>query len=368
MHPSQRSFSRRGFIEQLAALGLGGVMGEQTLRAAEPPVAPTADEWILQQLDQPQRLRFAGNTAAEARAWQQEFSLVLRKALGDFRPPAVWRETLEQRVELDDHVREEWILTADGLAPLPAAVLIPKQTASGKRAGVLALHGHGPRGYLAIADGESGRHLVAQGYVVAVPCFMPFGRRLGPKESWGKSDPCGITYLRLQLLGRLLIAENLRDALWTLEWLARRGDVDPKRLGCVGLSYGGRMAMLAAAVEERIRVVNVSGALNVMQERIRGHYSCGAQVIPGLLQYGDTPEIGALIAPRRAVWSAGVKDTLLPSPWREDAYARIERVYQALGAPQQLQLDRHEGGHEWSWPLVDMALRDVLAMDRQQTP
>ncbi len=365
MNHAQRSSSRRVFIEQLAVFGLGGVMSPRALIAAEPPGAPTADEWILQQLDQPQKLRFTGNTAAEARAWQQEFSTVLLKALGDFRPPEKWRETLENRVELDDHVREEWILSADGLAPLPAAVLIPKQAASGKRAGVLALHGHSPRGHLAIADGESGRHLVAQGYVVAVPCFMPFGQRLGPKEAWGKSDPCGITYLRLQLLGRLLIAENLRDALWTLEWLARRSDVDAKRLGCVGLSYGGRMAMLAAALEERIRVVNVSGALNVMQERIRGHYSCGAQVIPGLLQYGDTPEIGALIAPRRAVWSAGIKDTLLPSPWREDAYARIERVYQAIGAAKQLQLDRHEGGHEWSWPLVDVALREELAGSMQ---
>ena len=47
------------------------------------------------------------------------------------------------------------------------------------------------------------------------------------------------------------------------------------------------MTMLTTAVEPRIRVAAVSGALNVMQERIRGNYSCGAQVIPGLLTIGD---------------------------------------------------------------------------------
>ena len=50
-------------------------------------------------------------------------------------------------------------------------------------------------------------------------------------------------------------------------------------------------------MEPRIKVAAVSGALNLLQERIANRYSCGSQIIPGLLKYGDYSEIGALIGP-----------------------------------------------------------------------
>ena len=72
----------------------------------------------------------------------------------------------------------------------------------------------------------------------------------------------------MQLLGKVLMAENLRDCLWSVELLAHHDEVDAERIGCVGLSLGGRMTMLTTALEPRIKVCVISGALNVMQERI----------------------------------------------------------------------------------------------------
>src|SRR5262249_57504171 len=103
------------------------------------------------------------------------------------------------------------------------------------------------------ANYDYGRQLVRRGYAVAVPCLTPFGPRLGDRAAYGRQDPCAVTFIRLQLLGKLLIAENLRDCLWALELLARHDEVDAGRLGCVGLSYGGRMTMLTAAPEPRLR-------------------------------------------------------------------------------------------------------------------
>ena len=152
-----------------------------------------------------------------------------------------------------------------------------------------------------------------------------------------------------------------KDSLWALELLAADPEVDATRLGCVGLSYGGRMSMLASAVSDRIRVAVCSGALNVMQERVRGRYSCGAQVIPGLLQYGDVPEIGSLIAPRPCLWEVGNKDGLMVQPWAGRAYERMQRAWAALGAADLLQIDRFEGAHRWNgekaFPLLDQVLR-----------
>jgi dienelactone hydrolase len=320
---------------------------------------------------------FKGGTADDCKAWQAAFTRKLQELLGPYQPPTTWKVVVERSVELSDHRREELVLTAKGHPPLPLYLLLPRGAKKGRAPGIVAVHGHGPFGYDAVVGRELtpgiagavqgsnydyGRQLVQRGYVVAVPCLTPFGRRLGDNRAYDGTDPCAVTFVRLQLLGKVLIAENLRDVLWALEFLARHEAVDGRRLGCVGLSYGGRMTMLATALEPRIRVAVIAGALNCMQERIAGHYSCGAQVIPGLLLYGDVPEIGALIAPRPCLWEVGSKDKLLPSPWVDKALERMTPAYQALGAGPQLQVDWFDGGHRWdgepAYRLLDRVLKE----------
>ncbi|HVA49518.1 MAG TPA: prolyl oligopeptidase family serine peptidase [Pirellulales bacterium] len=371
----QQPLSRRHWLLGSAA-GLAGV-SLRALHAEEPVAVPTIDERIRKLADEaPLAMQFKGGNAEDCLRWQRQFAAQLRTLLGPHQPPNEWTTVVERSVELKDHRREELLLVAAGHPPLPVYLLLPRAADKEPLAGVLAVHGHGKFGYdpvagrdelpgVAAAIDESnydyGRQLVRRGYAVAVPCLTPFGRRLGDRSSYGSQDPCGISYLRLQLLGKLLIAENLRDCLWALEMLARHERVDAKRLACVGLSYGGRMTMLTAALEPRVRAAVVSGALNVMQERVAVRYSCGAQVIPGLLQYGDTPEIGSLIAPRPCVWEAGSRDSLVKPDWAENALARILRAYRAMGAEDQLEVDRFEGGHEWSgrlgFPMLEKALK-----------
>jgi hypothetical protein len=107
-------------------------------------------------------------------------------------------------------------------------------------------------------------------------------------------------------------------------------------------------------------VAVISGALNVMQERVQGKYSCGAQVIPGLLNYGDVPEIGALIAPRPCVWEVGSRDRLISPKWAARALERMARAYRALDAADHLHVDRFDGGHEWSGRVAIPLLKKVL--------
>src|SRR5262249_49173353 len=150
-------------------------------------------------------------------------------------------------------IREERLLKADSLAPVPFHLLLPRdESAANKRAGILAIHGHGDFGHDSIAGIDDsaarkaevdkfkydyGLKLVERGYVVAAPCLTPFGRRLGT-EKIKRGDACTLVNLQLQHVGKLLIAENLRDCLWTLDFLAKHETVDNARLGCVGLSYG----------------------------------------------------------------------------------------------------------------------------------
>jgi dienelactone hydrolase len=370
--------SRRRFLRTAATVLVGGLAAGPT-RAEKDTEPMIVDDWLKKQVeDAPLALRFRGSTAEDCKKWQAAFAAKLRSLLGPHAPPEKWETTTVRGTDLDDHRREELVLTADGHPPLPLYLLTPLKKADKPRAGILTIHGHGRYGNDPVAGRDDlpgiaasiwsanydyGRQLARRGYIVAVPCLTPFGRRLGDPASYGKQDPCAITFLRMQMLGKLLIAENLRDCLWSLELLARHPLVDAKRLGCAGLSYGGRMTMLTTALEPRVRCAVVSGALNVMQERISTLYSCGAQVIPRLLEFGDVPEIGSLIAPRPCVWEVGSRDSLIDARRADDALSRMRRAYKALGAEDQLQVDRFDGGHQWSGRLGYRLFEEVLQAD-----
>jgi len=374
MQPSNRT-SRRSFL-----VGTGAAFGAQLAagaRGAEPtPSPPAAGEAVRTAIaNAPMAMKFTGRTAEEGRQWQAAFRSKLRELLGPCDPPQQWRTTVRSTAKLDGFRREDLLLEADGFSSLPVYLLLPDNL-SDRRAGIVALHGHGEFGHHAVAGRDDlpgvqqaiagsnydyGRQLARRGYVVACPCLMPFGERLGKREAFGKQDPCGDVFIRLLALGRVLMGENLRDALWALNLLVSRPEVDPVKLGCVGLSLGGRMTMLTAAMEPRIKVAAVSGALNVMQERLSQPYGCGAQIIPGLLQYGDVPEIGSLIAPRPAVWEVGSRDGLVKQPWADEAVARMRRAYQAFSAPDRLLVDRFEGGHQWHGEVAYDVLNKTLA-------
>jgi dienelactone hydrolase len=367
-----RSFSRRQVLLACAAL-----VGSNALARSDDELLklPTLNEELNKALaNAPLRLLFRGSTRQDLARWQEEFAAKLRDLIGPHRPPERWTSERLSVATLADHSREEWLLKAEGVPSLPLYVLRPLGGAGQRFPIVLALHGHGPFGHDAVVGVEAtpqhvqairnanydyGRQLVRDGYLVVAPCFTPFGRRLTAEQRASKSDQCATAFVRMMFLGQTVVGANLRDVSWALSFASERDDARAERVGCVGLSYGGRMTMVAAALETRIKAAVISGALNVFQERARGGgYSCGAQVIPGLLEIGDTPEIGSLIAPRPCIWEIGARDGLIVQPWADQAIARLQRAYAASANPDHLQIHRFEGGHEWSGTTA----REMLAM------
>src|SRR5262245_9361948 len=189
-----RTHGRRQFLLGGATL----LAGLPARGGAGPPAVPTIDEHIRKLAEAaPLSMEFRGKTAAECRRWQAEFAARLRTLLGPHQPPAKWKTDVERTVELKDHRREELVLSAEGHPPLPVYLLLPHDRGGRLSPGVLALHGHGNFGHDPVAGrddrpgvGEEirrsrydyGRQLARHGYVVAVPCLTPFGRRLGKPD------------------------------------------------------------------------------------------------------------------------------------------------------------------------------------------
>ena len=378
-HPVNRRINRRGFVRQGLSAALAGsyvaTAATNGITAQEPH--GTVHEDIAQAMTGAElSMLFNGETRAECQAWQKAFRPKLVELLGDSTPPKKWTMTEEDCTELEDHVRYQLLLESDGVPSVPIYLLVPRGLAAGQRVpAVLCVHGHGAFGnhpvvgrtnLVGVSDNikqhnyDYGLQFVRRGYVVAAPCMIPFGRRVDRKR-YGGGDPCAVTFVRMQALGRLPMTANLRDLRWSLDMLQNRPEVKADRIGCAGLSYGGRMTMLVSAIDDRIRVAAVSGALNLLQERMTLRHSCGSQMIPGLLKFGDYSEIGSLIAPRPCVWETGSTDNLIVPKWDEVFRSRLRRVYNVLQAADRLHFDRFEGGHTWSgkiaYPLFDEFLK-----------
>jgi dienelactone hydrolase len=365
--------NRRSFIQTTAAAT--GAIGAAPLLAADK--AKTVNDDLAASMPGAKlSMLFRGKTASEFKTWEKAFRAKLNSLLGDSTPPEKWDVVVEETTELDDHTRHALLLKAHGVASLPVYLLVPKGLLKGAEApGILCVHGHGKYGNDPIVgrrdlpgvaedidkmNYDYGRQFVRCGYVVVAPCMVPFGRRVD-RKAYGGKDPCAVTFVRMQALGKLSITENLRDLRWALSFLQANNSVDPERLGCAGLSYGGRMTMMATAIDRRIKVASVSGALNLLQERMTLRHSCGSQMIPSLLNFGDYSEIGSLIAPRPCVWETGSKDGLIVPKWDEIFRDRLRRAYTAAGVEKNLHFDRFEGGHKWSgriaFPLFDKILK-----------
>ena len=107
------------------------------------------------------------------------------------------------------------------------------------------------------------------GYVVVAPDWRAFGeRRLG--GDFGQRDACNVFFIKGMLMGVNLLALNVWDALRSIEYLQLRPEVDPGRIGCVGLSYGGTMTLYTAALDERVKCAVVSGYLKLLRGLCRG--------------------------------------------------------------------------------------------------
>jgi dienelactone hydrolase len=132
--------------------------------------------------------------------------------------------------------------------------------------------------------------------------------------------------------------------------------VDPERIGCIGLSFGGTMTTYLGALDERIKAAAIVCYLSTVRHdaltmRGRGNF-CGSQFLRDLLTFGDISTIAGLIAPRPLLAEIGEQDDCFVLDDALRCYAEVAQVYAAAGAGDRLRRDVFPGPHAFSGRLA----------------
>jgi dienelactone hydrolase len=233
--------------------------------------------------------------------------------------------------------------------------IVPKGP-TGKAPLVIAMHGGGGSPEVALFHGganyhDMGRGGVKRGYVVFAPQHL-FSAEGYPKDYRNKIDE------RMRLVGTSLTAVEIAKITRSLDVILARPAVDAQRVARVGLSYGGDYALVAPAVDERIKV-SVSSCYYGVQE---GRYERDELSVPSDFRFKDRftlfrdSDIVALICPRALQIQAGSADD---EEHREPGklLAPISAgYYEKLGLTERFEHVVFEGKHEFhdesAWAFV----------------
>src|SRR5262249_36153656 len=141
------------------------------------------------------------------------------------------------------------------------------------------------------------------------------------------------------------------DDLRTLDYLLSRPEVDPKRVGCVGLSVGGLRAAHLAALDDRVKAAGVVGwmASFPAQLRRRVRHTIGpTKLVPGLYRYLDYPDVASLAMPAALLVINGSKDALFEPGGVWASFEKLAACYKKAGVPGRLRTRLYEAPHEFN--------------------
>ena len=231
---------------------------------------------------------------------------------------------LPKRTDLNSHVIEEKDcgkytmqkieFYAEKDERIPAYILIPKNL-NKKVPAIYCHHQHASNwdigksevvGLQGDPDLAYAAELAEKGFVTFAPDAIAFEERQNEMGGGGGN------YFELAkriVNGENLLGKTLFDISAGIDYLESREEVDTKKIGFIGHSYGGRMAILAPVFDKRIKVsVSNCGCVNYKNSIEK---NIGIQMefcVPNIFQYGDVEDVVKLINPCSLLISATKED------------------------------------------------------------
>lgn len=296
----------------------------------------------------------AAGTETAFSAYQQRRRGDLWGLLGDLpwqhepAPPKLIR-----REEHEQYILERLVLDLNGIEPVPALLLIPKQLQH-PAPGALFIHWHAGMYGL-------GKEQLLQGTSVQ-PAYAPVLAEMGVVtlaiDSWcfgerqhdsngprGEEDAFKLMLWRGQVLWGMMMFDEFR----ALSYLASRPEVDPQRLCATGMSMGSTKTWWLAALDPRVRLAIDLCCLTDFDSLIAAHGLSGHSIfyyVPSLLKEFNTTGINELIVPRPHLSLNGRKDPLTPPAGVEKIRDNLLPLYRQYGREEDCRIELFDCAHQ----------------------
>lgn len=319
--------------------------------------------------DHEPKYRFNGNSEEEFNAWKSSAFLEVIATLGDFPKRVKLAPESMAEWEHDGLIKQRWLINVGEHISAIFLCNKPKNIKPNEKLpAILCCHGHGPCGKEPVMGNDSspelreqikqynyhyGHEMAKAGFITFAIDWIGFGERNDNKKpnhkiNNGARDWCNIYYLHATMLGMTSLSINVSHGQAAIDFACTIPEVDPKRLGVMGLSGGGTMTTWMALCDERLKAAEIICYSDLWAYfGIRDINYCGMQVAPGLYKLVDLPELQGLIAPRPLLIDIGAYDECFKVDTAMACFKKLKKIYEAAGIPEKLELDLFPGGHAW---------------------
>jgi len=268
---------------------------------------------------------------------------LLRCLGGPWPKPAELKPKLRETIVKDGYRIESLTYEAEPDDPIPAMLLIPDGVDAEHPAPAVAIwHQHNgqyhlgksePAGLAGNPMHHTGAALAKLGYLVLCPDALCFEERQSSHLKGCSFER--YEFLRYVVAGKCMAWKNILDMQRAVDYLCSRPEVDRQRIGCFGHSMGSTHTWLIGPWEPRLKCLVGNCCLPTYAAIHRAHIlHCFPNFVPGFFQYGDTPDIAGLIAPRPLHLNFGETDGGSPIREVRQGVETIAKAYRAAGAPE----------------------------------
>ncbi|QDT27005.1 Abhydrolase family protein [Gimesia panareensis] len=276
---------------------------------------------------------------------------------GDWPAPPALNVKHRETIEKDGYRIESLTYEAEAGDPIPALLLIPDMVSPAHPAPAVAVwHQHAgqyhlgksePAGLAGNPMHHTGAALAKEGFIVLCPDALCFEERQDPTEKLKAGKFERFEFLRYVVDGKCMAWKNILDMKRAIDFLQSRPEVIDEKIGCYGHSMGSTHTWLIGPWEPRIKCLVGNCCLPTYKGIHREHMlHCFPNFIPGIHQYGDTPDIAALIAPRPLHMNFGELDGGSPIDEVRHGVKIIANNYAAMNAETNFSYYIEEGaGH-----------------------
>jgi len=279
----------------------------------------------------------------------------IRALLGPAPPKTDLAVERLERVDCGRYVREKIRYSVGPDERVSAYVCIPHDLA-GPAPAVFCHHQHASRfdlgksevvGLAGDPDQAYAHELAERGFVTIAPDAIGFEER-----NWSGDGASNVTWFELStrlVRGRTLLAACLHEVSAALDHLTSRPEVDSGRIGFLGHSYGGRMALWAPAHDPRITAsVSHCGCIPFRHSYSRDTGIQAEFVLPGFAAEHDLEDVIACFDATALLISAGTADK-----WSRGAAELFGSVQRTLGDRAEIAL--YDAGHVFTAAMRERA-------------